>query len=142
MKFVLILLMTSLSYVAFSQNALESANKPLSTAEKAAIDLVKTYNLTGEQALEAKKIQQEKYKALAKIEALKNQDLQKYIVKKLSAYETADNALMVLLDEQQMAVFKKKQMEKSIQYENIVTAMKKKGVSQSDIDKKLSELEF
>lgn len=142
MKSILVLLLTSLSFFAFSQNTAMSLSKPTPSAEKTTLNLIKLYSLSNEQATEVKKIQEDKFKALAKIEELKNKDIQKYIAKKLSAYETADNAIMALLDEQQLAIFKKAQVEKSIQYENIMAGSKNKGVSQSDINKKLAELEF
>jgi hypothetical protein len=141
-KIVLVFLMTYVSLSAFSQNLAESANKPMNAAQKATIELVKIYDLTGEQALEVKKIQEAKFTALAKIEALKAQDFKKYVVKRLSAFETTNNSLMSILDERQMEIFKKQQIAKTAEYEGIVAGMKKQGYSQSDIDKKLAETEF
>ncbi len=141
-KFVLILSGLLLTVVVFSQNLKEPLNKPLTAAQKVTIELSKIYNLTGEQVLELNKIQEAKLTALSKMEGLKAQDMKKYIVKRLSAFETADNALMALLDERQMETFKKRQIEKSTKYETIVEGMKKQGFSQSDIQKKLADTEF
>ena len=141
-KFILLLSGMLLTLVAFSQNRQEPVNKPLTAAQKMTIELSRTYNLTGDQALELNKIQEAKLTALSKIEAFKAQDMKKYIVKRLSAFETADNALMSLLDERQMEIFKKQQIEKTIKFETIVEGMKKEGFSQTDIQKKLAETEF
>ncbi len=128
--------------IVFSQNAAESVNKPLTTAQKMTIELSKVYSFTPEQALSVQKIQENKYQALAKIEKIKVADMKKYIAKRLSAFETADNDLMSLLDESQLAVFKKQQLVKSDKYEAIVVSMKKQGYAQAEIDKKLAETEF
>ena len=141
-KFILLLSGMLLTIIAFSQNLKEPVNKPLTAAQKMTIELSRTYNLTGEQVLELNKIQEAKLSALAKIEGLRAQDMKKYILKRLSAFETADNALMSLLDERQMEIFKKQQIEKSIKFETIVEGMKKEGFSQIDIQKKLAETEF
>ena len=115
---------------------------PQSFAQKTTSELVKTYNLSPKQTEEVKKIQEAKYEALVKLEPLKTKDVKKYIAKRLSTFETADNSLMVLLDTPQMAIFKKQQIEKSNRYDEIVGGMKKQGVSVSEIEKKLAETEF
>ena len=140
----LIFILSALFFTGFAigQNTAESVNKPLTTAQKAAIELSKVYNFTAEQALSVQKIQENKYQALAKIEKIKAADMKKYIAKRLSAFETADNDLMSLLDESQLDVFKKQQLAKSDKYEAIVVSMKKQGYPQVEIDKKLAETEF
>ena len=128
--------------IAMGQNTAESVNKQLTTAQKSTIELSKVYNFTPEQALAVQKIQESKYQALVKIEKIKAADMKKYIAKRLSAFETADNDLMSLLDESQLEVFKKQEVVKSDKYEAIVVSMKKQGYAQADIDKKLAETEF
>ncbi len=141
-RLILILSAFFLCGIAISQNSTESVNKPLTTAQKTTIELSKVYNFTPEQALSVQKIQENKYQALAKIEKIKAADMKKYIAKRLSAFETADNDLMSLLDDSQLAVFKKQQLVKSDKYEAIVVSMKKQGYAQAEIDKKLAETEF
>ena len=141
-RFFFILSALLFTGIAIGQNSAESVNKPLTTAQTTTIELSKVYNFTAEQALAVKKIQENKYQALAKIEKIKAADLKKYIAKRLSAFETADNDLMFLLDDSQLAVFKKQQLVKSDKYETIVVSMKKQGYAQAEIDKKLAETEF
>lgn len=141
-RLIFILSALFLTSFAIGQNSAESVNKPLTTAQKTTIELSKVYNFTAEQALAVKKIQENKYQALAKIEKIKAADMKKYIAKRLSAFETADNDLMSLLDDSQLAVFKKQQLVKSDKYEAIVVSMKKQGYAQAEIDKKLAETEF
>ncbi len=128
--------------IVFSQTAAELVNKPLTSAQKTTIELSKVYNFTAEQALSVQKIEENKYQALAKIEKIRATDMKKYIAKRLSAFETADNDLMSLLDDSQLEAFKKQQLVKSDKYEAIVVSMKKQGYAQADIDKKLAETEF
>ncbi len=141
-RLIFILSALFLSGFAISQNTAQSVNKPLTTAQKTTIELSKVYNFTAEQALAVQKIQENKYQALAKIEKTKATDMKKYVAKRLSAFETADNDLMSLLDESQLDVFKKQQLIKSDKYESIVVSMKKQGYAQAEIDKKLAETEF
>lgn len=141
-KVLLIISILFTSLFSFAQNLTEKANMPLTIAQKATTELVKLYNLSAEQATEVKHIQDSKYDALTKLESLKAKDLTKYIAKRLSTFETADNALMSLLDAHQMTVFKQEQIEKSNKYDMLVGGMKKQGISQADIEKKLAETEF
>jgi hypothetical protein len=131
-------------FVALSSFA-QSTNKIpqfISKAQKKTSELAKIYNLSPAQTGEVKKIQEAKYEALVKLEILKTKDMKKYIAKRLSAFETADNSLMVLLDTTQMTIFKKQQIEKSNRYDEIVGGMKKQGISILEIEKKLAETEF
>ncbi len=141
-KAFLIIVTLSSSLFSFGQNLAENANKPLTAAQKATTELVKTYHLSAEQAEEVKHIQDSKYEALTKLESVKSKDVKKYIAKRLSTFETADNALMALLDEQQLAIFKQQQIEKSNKYDEIVGGMKKQGISEAEIEKKLAETDF
>ena len=140
----LIFILSALFFTGFAigQNTAESVNKQLTTAQKTTIELSKVYNFTPEQALAVQKIQESKYQALVKIEKIKAADMKKYIAKRLSAFETADNDLMSLLDESQLEIFKKQEVVKSDKYEAIVVSMKKQGYAQAEIDKKLAETEF
>jgi NCAIR mutase (PurE)-related protein len=143
MKKIFLITITFLSSLySFGQSLAEKANVSLSFAQKATTVLARTYNLSAEQAKEVKKIQDSKYDALAKLESIKAQDLKKYIAKRLSTFATADNDLMVLLDAQQLAIFKLEQIEKVNKYDTIVGGMKKQGISVAEIDKKLAETEF
>jgi hypothetical protein len=120
----------------------ESVNKPISMAQKATITWVRTYDLTPEQAKKALISQENKYKALAKLEILKTKDLKKYVAKRQSAYIVAENELMTLLDERQIEVFKTQQAEKKRTVASMVSGMKKSENSATDIEKKLAEMDF
>ena len=141
-KAFIIIITVFTSLFSFGQNLADKANKPLTAAQTATIQLVKTYNLSAEQAVAVKQIQDSKFKALSQLESMKAKDVKKYIAKRLSTFETADNALMVLLDAQQLTVFKQQQIEKSNKYDEIVGGMKKQGISEADIEKKLANTDF
>jgi hypothetical protein len=120
----------------------ESVNKPTSSAQKATLAWIRTYDLTPEQAQKALISQENKYKALLKMETLKVKDLKKYIAKRQSAYTVAENELMTILDERQLEVFKTQQAEKKRTVSSMVSGMKKGGNSEADIEKKMSEMDF
>jgi hypothetical protein len=120
----------------------QTQNKNLNQVQKATAEWANTYNFTPEQMKSAVKIQENKYLALQKIETLKTVDLKKYNAKKFSILETTDNELAVLLDERQTALFKKEQAEKSKKYTNAIMAMKKKGTSDIEMQKKIAEMSF
>ena len=141
-KAFIIIITVFTSLFSFGQNLADKANKPLTAAQTATIQLVKTYNLSAEQAVAVKQIQDSKFKALSQLESMKAKDVKKYIAKRLSTFETADNALMVLLDAQQLTVFKQQQIEKSNKYDEILGGMKKQGISEADIEKKLAKTDF
>jgi hypothetical protein len=123
-------------------SAAELANKPMSSAQKATLTWVRTYALTPEQAQKALISQENKYKALSKMEVLKAKSMKQYIAKRQSAYTVAENELMTLLDERQMEVFKTQQAEKKRTVNSMVSSMKKGGNSEADIEKKLAEMDF
>jgi hypothetical protein len=123
-------------------SAVESANKPMSLAQKATLAWVRTYDLTPEQAKKALISQENKYKALSKMEVLKAKSMKQYVSKRQSAYTVAENELMTLLDERQMGIFKTQQAEKKRAVSSMVSAMKKDGNSETEIEKKLAEMDF
>jgi hypothetical protein len=123
-------------------SAVESANKPMSLAQKATLVWVRTYDLTPEQAKKALISQENKYKALSKMEILKAKSMKQYVSKRQSAYTVAENELMTLLDERQMDIFKTQQAEKKRTVSSMVSAMKKNGNSEAEIEKKLAEMDF
>jgi hypothetical protein len=131
----------SVALSGFAQS-IDKTTHTLLLAQKMTSELAKIYNLSSAQTGELEKIQEAKYEALVRLEFLKTKDLKKYIAKRISTFETADNSLMVLLDATQMAVFKKQQIEKSNRYDEIVGGMKKQGIPISEIEKKMAETEF
>jgi hypothetical protein len=141
-KAFLIVLILFVSLLSFAQGLVEKTSKYLTLAQKATTELEKIYNLSVEQAAEVLKIQNSKFEALSKFETIKTKDIKKYIAKRLSTFETADNDLRLLLDTQQMVVFKQQQVEKSYKYDTLVGGMKKQGISEADIEKKLAETDF
>jgi hypothetical protein len=140
-KAYLLLFILFVAFPSFAQG-INKMPQSISQAQKMTSELAKTYNLSPSQIGEVKKIQEAKYEALVKLDPLKTKDMKKYVAKRLSTFETADNSLMVLLDTPQMTVFKKQQIEKSNRYDDIVGGMKKQGVSMTEIEKKLAETEF
>jgi hypothetical protein len=140
-KAYLLFFILFLALSSFAQS-IDKTPQSLALAQKMTSELAKTYNLSTAQTGEVKKIQEVKYEALVKLEPLKTKDMKKYIAKRLSTFETADNSLMVLLDAPQMVIFKKQQIDKSNKYDEIVGGMKKQGIALSEIEKKLAETEF
>ena len=145
-KTILTLVSLLLTIMTYAQketpDIVKNANPGLSSAQKATIEWVKVYDLDADQTRAALAIQQAKYQNLTDIESLKTQKPDVYIQKRLSSFEIANNELMALLDNRQMRIFKQKETERTIKYDNIVTTMKKTGYSDEAIQQKLMETEF
>ncbi len=135
-----------LTVIVFAQkevpDMVKNANPALSLAQKATIEWVKLYDLASDQAREALSIQKAKYQNLADIEPLKAQNPDLYVQKRLSSFEIAHTEFRNLLDARQLRIFKQKEAERTAQYENIVTTMKKTGYSDDDIRQKLMMTDF
>lgn len=137
-KILFVLVITLINISLYGQ----LTTKSTTSAQKATSELAKALDLTGEQVTKALKIQEDKFTALSKLESFKNKDLKKYNAKRFSILELADNELSIILDERQLALFKKTQAEKSAKYNSMVSSLKKKGLTESAIQKTISETEF
>jgi hypothetical protein len=145
-KLLLIVLNVALTLGVFAQttekNTVNTANPDLSAAQKTTLALVKTYDLSGEQAKATLKIQQAKAQNLADIEPMKATDMAAYAQKRLATMEIAANEFSTLLDPRQMKIFKQEQAENTNKVTRITQALKKEGVPQAEINKQLSALDF
>ncbi len=145
-KLLLIVLNVALTLGVFAQttekNTVNTANPDLSAAQKTTLALVKTYDLSGEQAKATLKIQQAKAQNLADIEPMKATDMAAYAQKRLATMEIAANEFSTLLDPRQMKIFKQEQAENTNKVTRITQALKKEGVPQTEINKQLSALDF
>jgi hypothetical protein len=145
-KLLLIVLNVALTLGVFAQtaekNTAQTANPDLSAAQKNTLELVKRYDLSGEQAKETLKIQQTKAQNLASIEPMKANDMAAYVQKRMAALEIATNEFSTLLDPRQMKIFQQQQVENANTVVRITQNLKKEGLPQSEINKQLAALEF
>jgi hypothetical protein len=145
-KLLLIVLNVALTFGVFAQtaekNTAMSANPDLSAAQKTTLALVKLYDLSGEQAKEALKIQKAKAQNLADIEPMKATNMAAYVQKRMAALEIASNELSTFLDPRQMKIFAQEQAKNANKIGSITENLKKEGIPQSEINKQLAALEF
>ena len=119
-------------------NMANAANPSTSIAQKATIEWVKLYDLSGEQVKEALNIQQAKYRNFADIESLKASNLTFYVQKRIAALEIAEGELRLLLDETQQRKYVQQQVYRAGQLEQITMGLKKQGYADNEINKKIT----
>jgi hypothetical protein len=118
------------------------ANPNLSMARKATIEWVKIYDLQGEQAVEALKIQESKYRNLASIEGMKAADKSAYVQKRMAALGVADGELYLLLDSRQKQIFQAQQEMKASKLASFTSNLKKDGFSDAAVNDQLANFDF
>lgn len=145
-KFLLTVLSIALTLNVFAQTAEKtaqnSANPDMSAAQKATLDLVRAYDLSGEQAKATLKIEQAKVQNLADIAPLKAANMMAYTQKHFSAMGIAANEFSTLLDTRQLLIFKEAQAKNAAKIANITQGLQKQGVSQEEIAKQLALIEL
>ncbi|MDZ7878716.1 MAG: hypothetical protein U5L45_13635 [Saprospiraceae bacterium] len=145
-KFLLTVLSIALSFGVFAQTAEKtaqnSANPDISAAQKATLELVKAYDLSGEQAQATLKIEQAKVQNLVDIEPMKAADMSAYAQKRLSAMDIAASEFSTLLDARQLNIFKQAQVNNATKIANITQGLRKQGVSEAEINKQLVLIEL
>ena len=145
-KFLLTVLSIALTLNVFAQTAEKtaqnSANPDMSAAQKATLDLVRAYDLSGEQAQATLKIEQAKVQNLADIEPLKAANMVAYTQKHFSAMGIAANEFSTLLDPRQLLIFKEVQAKNASKIANITQGLQKQGVSQEEIAKQLALIQL
>jgi hypothetical protein len=145
-KFLLTVLSIALTLNVFAQTAEKtaqnSANPDMSAAQKATLDLVRAYDLSGEQAQATLKIQQVKVQNLADIEPLKASNMVAYTQKHFSTMDIAANEFSTLLDPRQLNIFKEAQAKNAAKIVSITQGLQKQGVSQEEIAKQLSLIQL
>lgn len=145
-KFLLTVLSIALTLNVFAQTAEKtaqnSANPDMSAAQKATLDLVRAYDLSGEQAQATLKIQQAKVQNLADIEPLKASNMMAYTQKHFSTMDIAANEFSTLLDSRQLNIFKEAQAKNATKIMNLMQGLQKQGVSAEEIAKQLSLIQL
>jgi hypothetical protein len=145
-KLLLIVLNVALTLGVFAQkadnDAAKTANPDLSAAQKATMALVKTYDLSGEQAQATLKIQQAKVRNFADIEPMKATNMAAYAQKRMAAVDIAVNEFSTLLDARQLKIFKQEQAERTNNMMRITQNSRKEGLPESEINKQLGALDF
>jgi hypothetical protein len=125
-KFLLTVLSIALTLNVFAQTAEKtaqnSANPDMSAAQKATLDLVRTYDLSGEQAQATLKIEQAKVQNLADITPLASTDVHTWAQK-----------FSTLLDVRQMTIFKEIQAKKATKIANYTRGLQKQGVPEKEV---------
>ncbi len=130
-----------LTLSGFSQTKTEM-NRHISVAEKATISLGETLNFSPEQALAVKQIELNKFADWASIESLKTTDLNKFVQKRFTIAEIANNAIISLLESKQLKVFVENTNRTQLERERITATMQKSGAKDAEILQKLANIEL
>jgi hypothetical protein len=136
-KFLLTVLSIALTLNVFAQTAEKtaqnSANPDMSAAQKATLDLVRAYDLSGEQAQATLKIQQAKVQNLADIQPLLSTDIHTYAQKRFATVEIASNEFSTLLDPRQITIFKEEEAKRAEKIARYTRGFQKQGVLEKEI---------
>ena len=136
-KFLLTVLSIALTLNVFAQTAEKtaqnSANPDMSAAQKATLDLVRAYDLSGEQAQATLKIEQAKVQNLADIAPLASTDVHTWAQKRFAVSEIASNEFSTLLDARQMTIFKEEAAKKAAKIARYTRGLQKQGVPEKEI---------
>ncbi len=130
-----------LTLSGFSQTKTE-LNRSISAAEKITIALGETLNFSPEQALAVKQIELNKFADWASIENLKTTDLNKFVQKRFTIAEIANNAIITLLEPKQLKVFVENTNRTQLERERITATMQKSGAKDAEILQKLANIEL
>ena len=130
-----------LALSGFSQTK-TALNGRISAAEKTTVALSETLNFSPEQALEVKQIQLNKFADWGSIESLKATDLNKFVQKRFTIAEIANNAIIALLEPKQLKVFAELINREQFERDKIMANMQKGGANDSEILQKLANIEL
>lgn len=139
MKKIILTVFAAILAFGISAQTTEQANKPLTNAQQATLDLVKAYDLDAEQAQKVLKIQELKFSNLAEVETLRN-NMRQYVVKRFSALNMAQEQIANLLTPEQYKKYAQWRYYNDANIENLKANMTKQGLTEDDINKKLANI--
>ncbi len=113
-----------------------------SPAQKATDELVSIYSLDAKQEASMLKIQQREYRNLSEIEPIKESNPSLYIQKVRALQYAQEVSFRKLLNKDQMQIFTQKLVQLRERKAQVYKEMKSAGASQTDIDKKVLELDL
>ena len=140
-KILFIACLIFVAHVGFSQTKTE-VNRSVSAAEKATNALGERLNFSPEQALAVKQIELNKFADWASIENLKTTDLNKFVQKRFTIAEIANDAIIALLEPKQLKVFIENANRAQLVRDKITATMQKSGSKEAEILQKLAEIEL
>jgi hypothetical protein len=103
--------------------------------------LVQVYNLNSEQAAEMYKIQERKFRNLASISHLKQENEELYYQKLKAIQYNTDVSIQRLLNSDQMKVFYQRSVDRRQRQANLARKMQEEGASPQEIERALIEIE-
>lgn len=134
-KFIFFLLSITTPLLAISQSKLVTYQ-----AEQALTSYHQVYRLNSDQQQQVLDIQEKHFQKEAQLSDLKQTDLNRYLSKKLSLRKMTENSIFLLLNEQQQAIFSRKQQERAKKASVLQNKLKKQGASEIEIKQALLDL--
>jgi hypothetical protein len=135
-------LILSLAFLFVCGSLFAQANDEPPTLEQTMATLTALYQLDDEQQEEMLVIQQRKYRNLGDIEDLRSSDPALFKKKLQSLHHGNIGHMHQLLNEEQLKVFRQKQMELRQQKADLFKALKGNGSQQAEIEKQMIELDL
>ena len=127
-KLILSIFSLMLAISVFAQDTVDPK------VQKAADEMVKTYNLDETQAATAVEIQERRFRNLAEIESLKNTNRDMYRHKFKAIQSSTDASLRRMLNEEQMAIYNQRKQDLRKKNADKTAQLKAKGLSVDEIE--------
>ena len=121
-KLILSIFSLMLAISVFAQDTVDPK------VQKAADEMVKTYNLDETQAATAVEIQERRFRNLAEIESLKNTNRDMYRHKFKAIQSSTDASLRRMLNEEQMAIYNQRKQDLRKKNADKTAQLKAKGL--------------
>lgn len=135
-------LILSIALLFICGGVFAQANDGLPTLEQTMETLTALYRLDASQQEKMLEVQERKYRNLGEIEDLQSSDPVMY-KKKLQSLHHGNVAHMhQLLNEEQLKIFRQKQMEHRQQKADLFKELKGNGSQQAEIEKRMAELDL
>jgi hypothetical protein len=134
-KLFFFLLSICIPLLAFTQSSAVTLQ-----AEQALASYQSTYQLNSDQRAQMLDIQQQYFQKEAQLSELKTKDMDRYLSKVITLRKVTESSIFQLLNEQQQAIFSRKQEERTQKQTALRKKLNKAGASQIEIKKALLEL--
>lgn len=107
--------------------------------QEAADELAAVYDLSEEQRVEMLRIQERRFRNLAEIEPLREQDYRQYLAKRKSVRTGTANSIERMLRADQRIIFQQRRTEQRKRESEVIKRMRAEGATKEEIQLKLLE---
>lgn len=134
--FIVFLLLAATPLSLFSQSSLVKQK-----AKSTMMAYHQIYQFSELQQTQVLDIQEEYFEKVLSLDALKNTDYDRYLLKKDNLQSVCDRSIYKLLNDQQRNIYAQQQKKRAKQEAELKARLKKEGASMAEIKRALLELE-